>query len=83
MLATTGKGANKIKPVLTEGAGVVTTRFQTNYVVTEYGGVDLRGKTLAERAKLLISIAAPQFREELSREAAKRFGYAFLRLNPE
>lgn len=80
MLSTTGKGMNKIKPVLTEGAGVVTTRFQTNYVVTEYGGVNLRGKTLAERAKLLISIAAPQFREELSRAAAERFGYAFLRL---
>ena len=83
LLATTGKGMNKIKPVLTEGAGVVTTRFQTNYVVTEYGGVNLRGKTLAERAKLLISIAAPQFREELSRVAAERFGHAFLRLNPE
>lgn len=80
MLATTGKGQNKIKPVLTEGAGVVTTRFQTNYVVTEYGGVNLRGKTLAERAKLLISIAAPEFREELSRAAAERFGHAFLRL---
>ncbi len=80
MLATTGKGENKIKPVLTSGAGVVTTRFQTNYVVTEYGAVNLRGKNLAERAKLMISIAAPQFREELEREAAERFGYSFLRL---
>ena len=80
MLATTNKGLNKIKPVLTEGAGVVTTRFQTNYIVTEYGAVNLRGKSLAERAKLMISIAAPQFREELEREAAERFGHAFLRL---
>lgn len=80
MLSTTSKGVNKIKPVLTPGAGVVTTRFQTNYVVTEYGGVNLRGKNLAERAKLMISIAAPQFREELEREAAERFGYSFLRL---
>lgn len=80
MLSVTGKGHNKIKPVLTQGAGVVTTRFQTNYVVTEHGGVNLRGKTLAERAKLLISIAAPEFREELERAAAERFGYAFLRL---
>ncbi len=80
MLATTNKGMNKIKPVLTEGAGVVTTRFQTNYIVTEYGAVDLRGKNLAERAKLMISLAAPEFREELSREAADRFGYSFLRL---
>ena len=80
MLATTNKGGTKIKPVLTEGAGVVTTRFQTNYVVTEYGCVDLRGKTLAERAKLMISVAAPEFREELERAAAERFGYSFLKL---
>lgn len=79
MLSTTGKGMSKIKPVLTPGAGVVTTRFQTNYIVTEYGAVDLRGKDLAERARLMISIAAPQFREELERAAADRFGYAFLR----
>lgn len=80
MLSTTNKGQNKIKPVLTEGAGVVTTRFQTNYVVTEHGIVNLRGKNLAERAKLMISIAAPEFREELDRAAAERFGYAYLRL---
>lgn len=80
MLSTTNKGLNKIKPVLTSGAGVVTTRFQTNYVVTEYGAVNLRGKSLPERAKLLISIAAPQFREELEKAAYERFGYSFLRL---
>lgn len=80
MLATTNKGLNKIKPVLTPGAGVVTTRFQTNYVVTEYGAVNLRGKNLAERAKLMISVAAPEFREELEKAAAERFGYSFLRL---
>lgn len=79
MLSSTGKGMSKIKPVLTPGAGVVTTRFQTNYIVTEYGAVNLRGKDLAERARLMISIAAPQFREELERAAADRFGYAFLR----
>lgn len=80
MLSKTAKGINKIKPVLTEGAGVVTTRFQTNYIVTEYGAVDLRGKSLAQRARLLISIAAPEFREELEKSAAERFGYSFLRL---
>ena len=80
MLSTTTKGINKIKPVLTPGAGVVTTRFQTNYVVTEYGAVDLRGKNLPQRAKLLISVAAPQFREELEKAACERFGYSFLRL---
>lgn len=81
MLSTTNKGVNKIVPVLTPGAGVVTTRFQTNYVATEHGCVDLRGKDLAQRAKLLISVAAPQFREELEKAAAERFGYSFLRLN--
>ncbi|MBD5231403.1 MAG: acetyl-CoA hydrolase/transferase family protein [Bacteroidales bacterium] len=80
MTATSNKGHNKIKPVLTEGAGVVTTRFQTNYIVTEYGAVNLLGKNLAERAKLLISVAAPEFREELDRAAAERFGYSYLRL---
>ncbi|MBD5186317.1 MAG: acetyl-CoA hydrolase/transferase family protein [Bacteroides sp.] len=82
MLSTTGKGVSKIKPVLTPGAGVVTTRFQSNYVVTEHGAVDLRGKNMAERAHLLISIADPAHREELERAACKRFGYAFLRTAP-
>lgn len=77
MLATTKDGLNKIKPILTPGAGVVTTRFQTQWVVTEYGAVNLRGKNLLERARLLISIAAPQFREELDRAARERYGYAY------
>ena len=80
MLSTTNKGANKIKPVLTPGAGVVTTRFQTNYLVTEHGIADLRGKNLAERAKAVISLAAPEHREELDRAAAVRFGHSYLRL---
>jgi acyl-CoA hydrolase len=80
MLSTTNKGANKIKPVLTSGAGVVTTRFQTNFIATENGIVNLRGKSLPERAKLMISLAAPEFREELDKAAAERFGYSYLRL---
>ncbi len=80
MTASTNKGISKIKPVLTPGAGVVTTRFQSNYIVTEYGAVDLRGKSLPERAKLLISIADPSVREELDRAAAQRFGHTYLRL---
>lgn len=80
MLSTTGKGMTKIKPVLTEGAGVVTTRFQTNYVVTEHGIANLRGKTLPERAKLMIGLAAPEFRDDLERAAAERFGRSFLKL---
>ncbi len=80
MPSVTSKGVGKIKPVLTPGAGVVTTRFQTNFVVTEHGRVDLRGKSLAERAKLLISIANPADREELERAARERFGHVFARL---
>lgn len=79
MLSTTSNGKSKIKPVLTPGAGVVTTRFQTNWVVTEYGAVNLRGKNLIDRARLLISIAAPQFREELDRAAFQMLGYAYRR----
>lgn len=77
MLSTTSRGENKIKPLLTQGAGVVTTRFQTQWVVTEHGAVNLRGRNLVERAKLLISVADPQFREELDRAARERFGYAY------
>ena len=79
MLSRTSKGESKIRPVLTSGAGVVTTRFQTNWVVTEYGAVNLRGKNMIERARLLISIAAPEFRESLEQEAYKMLGYAFRR----
>jgi acyl-CoA hydrolase len=80
MNSITPKGVSKIKPVLTEGAGVVTTRFQTQYVVTEYGAAFLKGKNLAERAKALINIAHPSVREEPERAACERFGYSFLRL---
>ena len=80
MHSTTGKGVSKIVPHLAQGAGVVTTRFQTQYVVTEYGCVYLRNLPLAERAKRLISIAHPDCREELEKQAVRRFGPAFLRL---
>ena len=82
MTATTRRGESKIKPVLTAGAGVVTTRSQAQYIVTEYGIAYLRGKDLAQRAKALIAIAAPEAREELERAACERFGYSFLRLPP-
>lgn len=82
MTSTTTRGMGKIKPVLTPGAGVVTTRFQGNYVVTEHGAVDLRGRSLPERARLLISIANPADRDELERAARERFGYSFSRLYP-
>lgn len=79
LMSKTSRGESKIKPVLTPGAGVVTTRFQTNWVVTEYGAVNLRGRNMIDRARLLISIAAPEFREELDREAFKMLGYAYRR----
>ena len=78
--STTSKGQSKIKALLTPGAGVVTTRFQTQYVVTEYGAAYLLGKGLAERARALIDIAHPSAREELEKAACERFGYSFLRL---
>lgn len=80
MLAASGKGVSKIVPTLKPGAGVVTTRAQAQYIVTEYGIAYLRGKDLAQRAKELIRIAEPSAREELERAACERFGMSFLRL---
>ena len=75
MPAITAKGISKISPTLLNGAGVVTTRFDVHYVVTEYGVADLYGKTLQDRAKALI--AAPQCQEELDKAAFERFGSHF------
>ena len=68
------KGKNKIVGTLNSGAGVVTPRADAHWIVTEYGAVDLYGRSLQERAKLLISIAHPDDREMLDREAFERFG---------
>lgn len=56
---------SRIVPELTPGSGVVTTRGHVHWVATEYGAVNLHGKTLRQRAELLISIAHPDFRNEL------------------
>ena len=74
LASRTGKGLPKIVPTLKEGAGVVTPRADVQWVVTEYGAVNLYGKSLQERAKLLISIAHPQDREALERAGFERFG---------
>lgn len=70
----TKKGMTKIVPTLKSGAGVVTPRSDAHWIVTEYGAVDLFGKSLQERAKLLISIAHPDDRNDLDRAAFERFG---------
>ncbi len=73
LTSTTRKGDSKISAVLKPGAGVVTTRAHVQYVVTEYGVVNVYGKNLKERARALISIAHPDHREELEREALSRY----------
>jgi acyl-CoA hydrolase len=67
-----GKRASRIVPALTPGNIVTTPRTDVMYVVTEYGIVNLKAKSVAERAKALISIAHPDFREPLEREARER-----------
>ena len=74
MPSCTKNGVSKIAPTIMEGAGVVTSRAHVHWVVTEYGAVDLYGRSMEERAKLLISIAHPDHREELDRAAFERFG---------
>jgi acyl-CoA hydrolase len=72
--SSTSKGVSKITPTLLNGAGVVTTRFDIHYLVTEFGAVDLYGKTLQQRAQAIISIAHPRHQEELDKAAFERFG---------
>jgi acyl-CoA hydrolase/GNAT superfamily N-acetyltransferase len=73
LLSTARNGAvSRIVARLKSGAGVVTSRADVHYVVTEHGVASLHGKTVRERTLALIHIAAPQFREELLREARER-----------
>jgi acetyl-CoA hydrolase len=67
--AVKGETLSKIVPTLKPGAGVVTGRYLVHYVVTEYGVADLYGKTLRQRARALIDIAAPEFRAGLEQKA--------------
>jgi acyl-CoA hydrolase len=66
-----GGARSRIVPALQPGAGVVTTRAHARTIVTEYGIAELWGRSIRERARALIAIAAPEFRDELTREARR------------
>ena len=71
--STAAKGKfSRIVPFLKQGAGVVTSRADVHYVVTEHGVVNLFGKNRRERAEALIQISHPDFREELEAAAKER-----------
>jgi acyl-CoA hydrolase len=72
-LPATARGGtiSRLVPVLSPGSGVTTTRADVHYVVTEHGVAHLFGRTIRERARALIAIADPRFRDELRAEAAK------------
>ncbi|RXI62648.1 acetyl-CoA hydrolase/transferase family protein [Clostridium tetani] len=79
--STVGNGKiSKIVPLLDKGAAVTTTRNEVDYVVTEYGIARLKGKNLRDRARELIKIAHPDFREELKLEYKNRFKEEFKRI---
>jgi acyl-CoA hydrolase len=67
-----GGKTSRIVPFLKQGAGVVTSRADVHYVVTEFGAVNLFGKSLRERAAALIGVAHPDFRDDLVRAAKER-----------
>jgi len=69
-----GGEVSRISSLLTPGAGVVTTRAHVHYIVTEHGIANLRAKSMTERARALINVAAPQFREALASQAYKDWG---------
>jgi acetyl-CoA hydrolase len=72
-LPSTAKGdsVSRIVLHLDEGAGVVTSRADVHFVATEYGIADLHGRSIRERAKALIDIAHPKFRDQLTADAKK------------
>jgi len=74
MLSTAKNGSiSRIVPTLTPGSGVITTRNDVHFIATEYGVADLYGRTIRERAKALVEIAHPKFREELAEAAEKLY----------
>ncbi|MFR2816348.1 acetyl-CoA hydrolase/transferase family protein [Anaerostipes caccae] len=78
MPSTAAEGRiSKIVPVIGEGAAVTTSRYDADYIVTEYGAARLKGESLRNRAKKLIRIAHPDFRRMLAEEYEKRFREAW------
>lgn len=73
----TGKGISRIVPTLKVGAGVVSTRANVHYIITEYGIAYLYGKPMRKRAVELMKIAHPDHREELDKAIFERFGPAY------
>lgn len=72
MPSTAAKGSvSRIVAALSAGAGVVTTRAHVDHVVTEYGVASLHGRSLKERARALVDIAHPDFREQLAQQASE------------
>jgi itaconate CoA-transferase len=72
--ATAKKGSiSRIVPRLNPGAVITTPRMDTQYLVTEYGAVDLKGKSTRERALAIISLAHPRFRDDLLKEAERMY----------
>ena len=65
---------SRIVPVFEPGTTVTTTRTDVHYIVTEYGVANLRAKSLRERARLLINIAHPKFRDQLWEAYYERYG---------
>lgn len=65
---------SKIVTKITKYSAVTTTRNDVNFVVTEYGFAQLKGRTMKDRARALINIAHPDFRDELCQEFERRFG---------
>ena len=67
---------SKIVPYIDKGAAVTTSRNDVDYVITEYGIAALKGYSLCERAKALISIAHPDFREQMLYEWKQKYKLA-------
>ena len=72
--STTRKGRSRIRMRLTEGSVVTTLKNTVDHVVTEFGVAEMRGRSISERARALIAIAHPRFREDLTTEA-RALGY--------